>query len=1049
MSRLTRNLYLPVLALALIPSLQAAEPDAAALDKLVADSMAAFEVPGAAVVVVRDDKVGYLKGFGVREKGKSSEVTADTVFAIASCSKAFTAAGVAMLVADGKMAWDDPVRKHVDWFRLPDQAADREVTIRDLLCHRTGMPRHDMLWAGTSNSTEEYVRAYGKAKPSTSFRSTWEYANIPFTTAGLASGRAAGSDWPTLMRTRIFEPLGMKNAGTSAREALANPDHAVPHNRFPDGKIAPVARADVDSVRAAGSINASVRDLAQWLRFHLADGQIDGKRLIPAATLKETRTAQMIVRQEGRWKIFFPEKATRHLAYGLGWFVHDYRGQFACSHGGTLDGFRAQTVLIPDRKLGVVVLGNLTPSSFPEALTKILIDHLLALPAEDWNAHYNAADKKTEADRLAANKKRESERKKDTKPSRELDAYAGIYSEPAYGRAEVTSGKHGLQIQWGKIVVQLDHYHFDTFMGRVIGPSANDMIRYQRQNYEVQFRLNSKGEVEGLRFLDQDFTRTKEMATLDTIIRGGTVYDGAGGKPRVADVGIRGDKVVAVGHLADAKSKSIVDARGLAVAPGFINMLSWSTESLLADGLSQSELRQGVTTQIMGESESMGPVNDAIKKRMKAEQGDIKFDIEWTSLADYLYFLERKGVTQNVASFVGASTIREYVLGRDNKKAKPEEMERMRKLVELEMRAGALGIGSALEYAPAYYADTDELIELCKVAAKYRGKYITHMRSEGRRLLEAIDEVLRISREAKLPAEIYHFKAAGQASWGKMDEAIARIESARKEGLAITANMYCYTAGCTGLDACIPPWAQDGGPTAMRRRLRDPEARRRIKHDIEDKTDWPNFYDNAGGAKNVLLVGFKKDALKPLQGKTLKDVAAMRKSDPVETLMDLLAEDESRITTVYFMMSEENVRKLIKLPWVSFGSDEASQAPEGVFLKSMPHPRAYGNFARLLGKYVRDEKLIPIEEAIRKLTSLPATNLGLDRRGLLKDGYFADVVVFDPNAIAYRATYEKPHQYSVGVKHVFVNGVQALRDGEPTGAKPGRAVWGPGRAEPK
>jgi N-acyl-D-amino-acid deacylase len=477
-------------------------------------------------------------------------------------------------------------------------------------------------------------------------------------------------------------------------------------------------------------------------------------------------------------------------------------------------------------------------------------------------------------------------------------------------------------------------------------------------------------------------------------------------------------------------------------------MLSWSTESLLADGKSQSEVRQGVTTQIMGESESMGPLNEAMKKRMKAEQGDIKFDVEWTTLADYLTFLERRGVSQNVASFIGASTIREYVLGRENRTPTPAALDRRRKLVELEMRAGALGIGSALEYAPAYYADTEELIELCKVAGRYQGKYITHMRSEGRRLLEGIDEVIRISREAKIPAEIYHFKAAGRDNWSKMDAAIARVEAARKEGLAITADVYCYTAGCTGLDACIPPWAQDGGEVAMRRRLRDPESRKRIKADIETNTDYPNFYKTAGDPKNLLLVGFKKDALKPLQGKTLAEVARERNADPVETLMDLLAEDESRISTVYFLMSEENVRKLIKLPWVSFGSDEASQAPEGVFLKSMPHPRAYGNFARLLGKYVRDEKLIPMEDAVRKLTHLPATNLGLDRRGLLKDGYYADVVVFDPATVMDRATYEKPHQYSVGVRHVFVNGTQVLKDGEHTGAKPGRALWGPGRVEP-
>jgi N-acyl-D-amino-acid deacylase len=531
----------------------------------------------------------------------------------------------------------------------------------------------------------------------------------------------------------------------------------------------------------------------------------------------------------------------------------------------------------------------------------------------------------------------------------------------------------------------------------------------------------------------------------DVLIRGGTVYDGTGQPGRRADVGLRGDRVAAVGDLAGATAKTVVDAAGLAVAPGFINMLSWSNESLLADGRGQGELRQGVTTQIMGEGESMGPVNDAIRARMKREQTDIKYEIEWRTLGEYVYFLERKGVAQNVASYLGATTVREYVLGRDNKKPTPADLDQMRRLVEASMREGALGIASALEYAPAYYADTEELIELCKVAARYQGKYISHMRSEGRQLLEAIDEVIRISRKANVPAEIYHFKAAGRGNWHKMAAAVAKIEDARRSGLKITADMYCYTAGCTGLDACIPPWAQDGGELAMRRRLRNPEARKRIAADLQ-KDDWPNFYRSAGSPENILLVAFKQDRLKPLQGKTLAAVARERGKDPVETLMDLLAEDESRIGTVYFMMSEENVRSLIPLPWVSFGSDEASQAPEGVFLKAVPHPRAYGNFARLLGKYVREEKLLPLAEAVRKLSGLPATNLGLDRRGFLRDGYFADVVVFDPATIADRATYEKAHQYAVGVRHVFVNGVAVIKDGEHTGATPGRALWGPGKA---
>jgi N-acyl-D-amino-acid deacylase len=540
-----------------------------------------------------------------------------------------------------------------------------------------------------------------------------------------------------------------------------------------------------------------------------------------------------------------------------------------------------------------------------------------------------------------------------------------------------------------------------------------------------------------------------EPKPYDVLIRGGTVYDGSGKAPVRADVAVMGDRVVKIGDLADAKAKLVIDAKGLAVAPGFINMLSWSNESLLADGRSQSEIRQGVTLEVMGEGWSMGPLNDAIKKRMKLEQSDIHYDIGWTSLAEYLRWLERVGVSTNVASYVGATTVREYVIGLENRKPTAAEMEKMRQLVEQAMKEGALGVATALEYAPAYYADTEELIELCKVASKYKGKYISHMRSESTRLLEGIDEVIRISKEAKIPAEVYHFKASGRGNWQKMDDAVKKIDAARRDGLPISANMYCYTAGATSLSACIPPWAMDGGEVVMRGRLKDPASRKRIVDEIRNKPEgWTSFYYNAGSPENILLVSFKKEALKPLQGKSLAQIAKDRKADPVETLADLLVEDESGIGTVYFLMSEENVRKLIPLPWVSFGSDEASQAPEGVFLKSMPHPRAYGNFARLLGKYVREEKLLPLEEAIRKLTSLPAGNLGLEGRGLLKEGYFADVVVFDPKTISDHATFQKPHQYATGVRHVLVNGVPVLKDGEHTGAKPGRAVWGPGKQGP-
>jgi N-acyl-D-amino-acid deacylase len=538
------------------------------------------------------------------------------------------------------------------------------------------------------------------------------------------------------------------------------------------------------------------------------------------------------------------------------------------------------------------------------------------------------------------------------------------------------------------------------------------------------------------------------QAPFDIIIRGGTVYDGTGAPGRRADVGIQGDRIAGIGELTSVSATSIIDASGLAVAPGFINMLSWSTESLLVDGRSQGEIREGVTTQIFGEGSSMGPLTPEMKRRMIEQMGDLKYSITWTSLSGYLKHLEEQGVSQNVASFIGATTIREHVIGLEDKPATPEQLNKMRALVREEMEAGALGIGSSLIYAPAFYASTEELIELCRVAAQYRGKYISHMRSEGNRLTEAVDELIRISREANIPAEIYHLKAAGQANWPKMDRVIEKIEAARKEGLKITADMYTYTAGATGLDAAMPPWVLDGGYDAAYKRLADPEMRKKIAAAIRaPSNDWENLYTAAGSPDRILLVEFKSDKLKPLTGKTLAQAANLRGEDPIDTVMNLVLEDRSRVGTVYFMMSEDNIQKQIVLPWVSFGSDAASMAPELPFTKSSAHPRAYGNFARVLAKYVRDDRVLTLPDAIRKLSGLPATNLELDRRGFLKEGMFADVVVFDPAAIADRATFENPHQYAVGMRHVLVNGSQVIKNGDHTGAKPGRALWGSGRTK--
>ncbi len=531
----------------------------------------------------------------------------------------------------------------------------------------------------------------------------------------------------------------------------------------------------------------------------------------------------------------------------------------------------------------------------------------------------------------------------------------------------------------------------------------------------------------------------------EMVIRGGLVYDGLGGPPIVADVAMDDDTISAISAPGTLAGSLEVDATGLAVAPGFVNVLSWANESLLIDGRGQSDIRQGVTLEVMGEGWSMGPLNERMREDRLARQKDLRYEIPWTTFGEYMEHLEQRGVSVNVASFVGATTVRVHEIGYEDRLPTAEELDRMQDLVRHSMREGALGVGSSLIYAPAFYADTDELVALASAAGEFGGMYISHIRSEGTGLLRALEELIEIARRAGVPAQVYHLKAAGRENWPKLDSAIARIEAARAEGLEITADMYTYTAGATGLDASMPPWVQEGGYDAWAERLADPAIRARVAEEMRTPTDdWENFFVASGSPDKILLVGFSADSLKPLTGRTLAEVAEMRGTSPAETAMDLVIQNGADVGTVYFLMSEENVRKKVALPWVAFDSDEAALAPEGAFLESNPHPRAYGSFARLLGRYVRDEGVIPLEEAIRRLTSFPAETFGIERRGVLAPGAFADVVVFDPESIEDRATFAEPHQYAVGVRHVFVNGVHTLEDGAHTGAMAGRFVRGPG-----
>ena len=530
----------------------------------------------------------------------------------------------------------------------------------------------------------------------------------------------------------------------------------------------------------------------------------------------------------------------------------------------------------------------------------------------------------------------------------------------------------------------------------------------------------------------------------DIVIRNATIYDGLGGPPTTGCLTVTEDRIGAVGAPATVRGEIEIDATGMAVAPGFINMLSWANEALLHDGCSQSDIRQGVTLEVLGEGHSMGPWTDELKRVNREQQGDVQYEIDWTTLDEYLRRLERQGVSPNIASFVGATTVREHVIGYANRPPTPDELTQMQQLVRQAMRDGAVGVSSALAYSPAAYATTDELTTLARAAAEFDGLYASHIRNEADALLEAFDEFLAITRAASVRAEVYHIKASGRANWPKLATLLARIEDARAAGLAISADMYPYDASSSGLDATMPPWVHEGGTAAWLARLREPEVRRRVIAEMkQSSTDWDNFYASAGSPANVVLVGFKQPALKPLAGQTIADVAAQRNATPEDAIVDLVLENGGNVGAAFFCMSEENLRAALRTPWISFCSDAQSIAAEGLFLDRSPHPRTYGAFARVLGRYVRDEALLSLSAAIHRMTALPATNLKLTDRGRLAPGHFADIVVFDPAVIADRATFARPHRYAVGVHHVLVNGELVLRDGEHTGATPGRVVRGP------
>ena len=533
--------------------------------------------------------------------------------------------------------------------------------------------------------------------------------------------------------------------------------------------------------------------------------------------------------------------------------------------------------------------------------------------------------------------------------------------------------------------------------------------------------------------------------TYDLIVRNGTIVDGSGGQPFTGDVGVRGDRIVAVAPHLDGVAPRTIDATGLAVAPGFVNMLSWANDSLIEDGAGESDVRQGVTLEVMGEGWSEGPLTEKMVAGSLKQQGDIKHPISWRTLRQYQTFMEQRGIAPNIASFVGATTVRMHELGEDDVDPTPAQLAKMQNLVRAAMNEGAMGLSTSLIYSPATFAETPELIALATASAQCGGMYISHMRNESDNLIESVDELIAIAKASGGPAEIYHLKQAGRGNWGKLDGVIQRVEAARAAGVRVSANMYTYVAGATGLDAAMPPWVRAGGYDAWAARLKDPKIRARVIAEMKVKpVGWDNLYYQAASPDRVLFLEFKNPALKQYTGKTLGEVAKLRGTSPEDTAIDLVIADGTRVGTAYFLMDEANVARQTALPWMSFGSDAEASAPRGKFLLSSTHPRAYGNVARLLGKYVRDEHRLSLAEAVRKLTSLPAANLGIKDRGLVRPGMMADLAIFDPATIADKATFEQPQQFAVGMRHVVVNGQPVLLDGEMTTARPGRAVLGPG-----
>jgi dihydroorotase/N-acyl-D-amino-acid deacylase len=1044
MRRLRVHLLLLVFALtapAVVPPALAEPPTALdGLDDFVTATMEAWKVPGLALAVVRDDQVIHMKAYGVRDREKQLPVTPRTLFPVASISKSFTATGLALLADAGKLDWDRPVRTLLPEFQLKDPVASERATTRDLVSHRTGLPRHDGVWYRARGSRLEVVQALRHLEPSRDFRAAWQYNNLMFLAAGTVAERLARQPWEEFTREQIFRPLEM----TASRFLTDRPEGADDFAQPYDRRGTTVRRLPFyrdDALGPAGGVVSNAEDMVRYLRFHMKKGRWLGRPILSEAAADAMQTPQVVIAEseiQALYSTRFPELG--ESSYGLGFFSTPYRGHKLVWHSGSLDGYSLLLSFLPREKIGVLVLTNLSGNRpVPVCVTRNILDRLLELDPVDWVARCKTLDRQAERNGAESRRKAEAARKTGTRPAHVPAEYAGTYAHPAYGSLTIETDHGGLRLAWRGGSAPLVHYHYDVFQTDVDEDSADDNPVPKAR---VSFLTNGEGIVHQLtmplepKVAEVVFTRTGTSEPArhvpELLITAGRIVDGTGNAWFAGDVLVRGDRIARVapaGTLALQGRGRAINAHGLVVAPGFIDIQGHSREQLLTgDGRVIGKVTQGVTTEILGEGTTNAPSHT-----VKEFDGPHGFDA-------WLRAMEKHGAAVNFGSFLGSGTVRSYVKGMAQGPPTAAELAAMRRLVRDAMKDGAFGLASALIYPPDSFVATADLVALCRELGPFGGIYITHMRSEGDQLLEAIDEAIAIGRKAGVPVEIYHLKAGGQRNWSKAQAAIDRIAAARTQGLDVAADMYPYTAGATGLTACLPPWASADGK--LFENLADPAVRARIRADVEHpSSDWENLGVLAT-PEGILVLGLKEPGNAGFAGKRLSEIAAALGKDWLDTAMDLILAERQPIGTVYFMMSEENVKLQLQQPWIKIGTDAAGHDPEHA--EGLVHPRSYGTYPRILGKYVREEKVITLEEAVRKMTSAVAARLTIRDRGLVREGYYADLVIFDPETIGDRATYEAPHQVSTGVRDVFVNGEAVLHDGRPTGALPGRIVRGPG-----